>query len=197
MAMICVPPRYHDSRQDAQKAAVLTQADLAKTLLPLLLESAREALRWPSSSAARGARDLYFDTVEQAVRGILEAFRGSGQVEAEGEAVQRMDRLFLLAESGGPEDVEEARHLVDGVLRHALSVAKAAPVEDDRVIGLACRRLLADLASVPAQTGGLGGLGGLGDPKTGGLGGLGDALELLEQRVNTALLRMAIGALSR
>ena len=100
-----------------------------------------------------------------------------------------MDRLFHLTESGTAKDIDEIEELVDRVLRQALAVAKAANPDDDGEISLACRRLLTDFSSIrqrlPQAQDGQETFRGLVDP-----------LELLEQRVNGALLRMAINTLS-
>ena len=124
------------------------------------------------------------------MRGIVDGFRNSKDGEQQaGQALADMDRLFHLTESGTAKDIEEIEQLVDRVLRQALTVAKAANPEDDGEISLACRRLLTDLSSIRQR---------LPQAQVGqeSFRGLVDPLELLEQRVNGALLRMAINTLS-
>ena len=59
--------RYHECNLESQRSAVLSQADLARWLLPVLLETAREALRHPNSSSIKYAKELLlsisFDSV--------------------------------------------------------------------------------------------------------------------------------------
>ena len=50
--------RYHECNLESQRSAVLSQADLARWLLPVLLETAREALRHPNSSSIKYAKEL-------------------------------------------------------------------------------------------------------------------------------------------
>ena len=125
------------------------------------------------------------------MRGIINGFRNSTDgEELAGQALADMDRLFHLTESGTAKDLDEIEQLVEKVLRQALTVAKAANPEDDGEISLACKRLLTDLKSIKQR------LPQAEDVEQESFRGLVDPLELLEQRVNGALLRMAINTLS-
>ena len=125
------------------------------------------------------------------MRGIVNGFRnGTDGEELAGQALADMDRLFHLTESGTAKDLDEIEQLVERVLRQALTVAKAANPEDDGEISLACKRLLTDLKSIKQR------LPQAEEVEQESFRGLVDPLELLEQRVNGALLRMAINTLS-
>ena len=124
---------------------------------------------------------MYCRGVEGALTGVLEAFLGLSALPSGGLAVARLDRLFLLTETGGPEEVAEVAGLVEEVLRHSLAVAQVAAARDDGEICLAARRLLEDLAGLREGA---------------ALASLSPGLELLEQGVNSALLRTAISSLS-
>ena len=124
---------------------------------------------------------MYCRGVEGALTGVLEAFRHLSALPSPGLAVARLDRLFLLTETGGPEEVAEVAGLVEEVLRHSLAVAQVAAARDDGEICLAARRLLEDLAGLREGA---------------ALASLSPGLELLEQGVNSALLRTAISSLS-
>ena len=129
--------------------------------------------------------------MEDAVRGIVNGFRNSTDgEELAGQALADMDRLFHLTESGTAKDLDKIEQLVERVLRQALTVAKAANPEDDGEISLACKRLLTDLKSIKQR------LPQAEEAEQESFRGLVDPLELLEQRVNGALLRMAINTLS-
>ena len=116
--------------------------------------------------------------VEGALTGVLEAFQGLSALPSGGLAVARLDRLFLLTETGGQEEVAG---LVEEVLRHSLAVAQVAAARDAGEICLAARRLLEDLARLREGV---------------ALASLRPGLELPEQGVNSALLRTAISSLS-
>ena len=126
---------------------------------------------------------MYFSRIEDAVRGIIGGFRKSSAEETAGQALADMDQLFHLTESGTIDDLLEIEELVDRVLRQSLAVAKTSNLEDDEDISLACKRLLTDFSNIKKE-------------QEESFRCLLGPLELLEQKVNGALLRIAINTLS-
>ena len=126
---------------------------------------------------------MYFSRIEDAVRGIIGGFRKSSAEETAGQALADMDQLFHLTESGTIDDLLEIEELVDRVLRQSLAVAKTSNPEDDEDISLACKRLLTDFSNIKKE-------------QEESFRCLLGPLELLEQKVNGALLRIAINTLS-
>ena len=189
--------RYHDSRWVKQKERVLTQADVIRILLPMLIDSMREFLHHPTSQGTQTARDIFFSAVRNSIAGIIATFKNLGPVEESnnGVFINKMDAFFnLIEDQENFEDLSEVDELIKWVLTHSLTVAKAGTKDDDVEITATCQKIVAEfynlkklvteevkLAEHNAKL---------------SFKALSDVFELLEQRVNGALLRLAISSFS-
>jgi len=189
--------RYHDSRWVIQKERVLTQADVIRILLPMLIESMREVLRNPRNHSTRTARDIFFEAVKSSISGIISTYKHIGTVEESnnGVFIKKMDAFFDNTEDyNNDTDFHSLEQLIRWIIQHSLAVAKAGTKDDDAEITAACQKILTEFnnlkrllteevklanhnAKLSFQT-------------------LSDIFELLEQRVNGALLRLAISSFS-
>ena len=175
----------------------MTHADCIKMLLPVLMETMTAFLRHPGSRHARAARDSLLGAVEDAVTSIVTAYKrlGTGEPSHNGEFLANMDRVFALIDGPGDSlDVEELDEVTRWILRHSVTVAKSSGAEDEAEITRACQKTLMEVNKVKRSLGPASGQLSSGQAGA-GLAGLGAVLELLEQSVNSALLRLAISAL--
>jgi len=189
--------RYHDSRWVMQKERVLTQADVIRMLLPMLIDSMREYLSNPRSLGTQTARDIFFTAVKSSIVGIIKTYKNIGPVEDSnnGVFINKMDAFFdLIEDADNLKNLSKLDEVIKWVLTHSLTVAKAGLKDDDEEITATCQKIVAEfnnlkkllteevkLAEHNAKL---------------SFKALSDIFELLEQRVNGALLRMAISSFS-
>ncbi|XP_067004590.2 serendipity locus protein alpha [Anabrus simplex] len=124
---------------------------------------------------------------------VINAPRPSTKEESEGcggQFVHKMDlALEILTSCSGKLPEVELKSVIDDVLCHAMSIAQVAVASDCEVITASCQKVLRALEVLKKEY-----QNSCGNPSVRNLyvNGLADSLEGLEQRVNTALLRLVL-----
>ena len=178
--------RYQETKWSAQRQSVLTHADCLRTILPNLMEIMREVLRTKQDQQVLALRDTFFSIAERSINGIISSYKYLGQPgeSEDGLFITKMDQTFRLLDGSERPSKEELEDLIQWILRHSLAVAKGTNQQDEQEITTVCQKILLELNNFKHSA------------REECLEMLGGSLELLEQNVNGALLRLAISALT-
>ena len=179
--------RYQQTKWTSQRQAVVSHADCLRTILPNLMETVRETLRTKQDQHVQHIRDTFFSIAETSINGIVSSYKYLGPGESEdGEFLTKMDELFSLLDGEEEPGLDRLDALTQWVLRHSLAVAKGTNKEDEEEITRVCQKILHELNNYKKSA----------RTRVDSLEQLGRSLELLEQNVNGALLRLAISSLT-
>jgi hypothetical protein len=169
--------RHADCLYEELKEEVAARAETIRTILPLLFTSLQEG---PDGGRAQS---YFLSLVRAAVCHLVQLFERN-QLRASsttGEFLNNMD--YVLESDPSEVSLNTFADKAKALVRHALAVAAAASGhrrEDDRDISVICKNVVERLGRLEEER----------------MGEVQDLLELLEERVNSALLRQLTDHLS-
>ena len=191
----------HDLRGPQRRARLQTQAYIITKVFPSLVNAIENALQRPNNVYDRAAKHLFFSVVKQSTESMVKLFTLPNAEELEesvsvGKFVKTIDGLLDEIDNlqmGHEEGFEQIQRRAEWLVSFAMSVAKAVSNEtDEKDIVNGCHHLVNELGNLKEAFKG-DNVADLTLAKEVAK----DFIEVTEQSVNSALLRLIVLSLSQ
>ncbi len=199
--------KVHDIRVQPQQAKVQANVYIVNKLFPILVQALGNSIARPNNAYDRASRDYFFGLVRQATENIVKGFTtGDGTEGNDGETLgmggsdigrfvktvdQVLDDLDCIKTN---QDFPAIQANASWLVSFAMNVAKVSSEgEDNKDITNACHHVVNELATLKEALDGQQSVADIALAREVSK----DFVEVLEQVVNTSLLRLIVEAFSQ